>query len=251
MRVSFINKRVSPTNGRCNQTRTPRGARGAAAAAAASEIRPINAKRLGKRPVKPAPFAPTPPAAVRGVPDPPASRGAESGPQWQSLPKRSMPGADLPDFENGVEATDAPVGRASKPPAKPPPPPARDGGGNPLLLQSHSGVDPDELCASQEHALSSYLKLHPALSLESTNYQTLQLVANLVEQTSIATKELEIVPKSHDDEFLRCKPPAPPPPPPHPPPLAPAARGFRRVPGGHALQIPHLPPLCARARAHV
>ena len=117
-----------------------------------------------------------------------------------------MPGADLPDFENGVEATDAPVGRGEqaarqsrrrRPPAT--------GGGNPLLLQSHSGVDPDELCASQEHALSSYLKLHPALSLESTNYQTLQLVANLVEQTSIATKELEIVPKSHDDEFLRCK----------------------------------------------
>jgi len=85
----------------------------------------------------------------------------------------------------------------------PPPPPARDESGNPLLLQDRAGVDSDELCGSQEHALSSYLKLHPVLSLESTNYQTLQLVANLVEQTSIPTKELEVVPKSHDDEYLR------------------------------------------------
>ena len=62
---------------------------------------------------------------------------------------------------------------------------------------------PTRATASQEHALSSYLKLHPVLSLESTSCQTLQLVANLVEDTSIPTKELEVVPKPHDDAYLR------------------------------------------------
>ena len=41
------------------------------------------------------------------------------------------------------------------------------------------------------------------LSLESTSCQTLQLVADLVESTSIPTRELEVVPKSHDDAMLR------------------------------------------------
>ena len=95
------------------------------------------------------------------------------------------------------------MGKASKPPAVPPPSLARDEKGNPSLLQDRAGIDPDELCGSQEHALSTYLKLHPVLSLESTSYQTLQLVANLVSKTSIPTKELEIVPKSHDDAYLR------------------------------------------------
>ena len=62
--------------------------------------------------------------------------------------------------------------------------------------------------ASQEAALSQYLKLHPVLSLESTSCQTLQLVADLVESTSIPTKELEVVPKSHDDAYLRPPNPA-------------------------------------------
>jgi hypothetical protein len=159
---------------------------GAAAAAAASEIRPINAKRLGKRPVKPAPSAPSAPSATTTAAAPGLS-------------------ADLPNFDSAepLAVAKGSASRASKPPAVPPPPPARDEGGNPLLLQDRAGVDADELCGSQEHALSSYLKLHPVLSLESTNYQTLQLVANLVEQTSIPTKELEVVPKTHDDEYLR------------------------------------------------
>tara|TARA_B110000858_G_C17809459_1_gene480120 strand:+ start:5234 stop:6133 length:900 start_codon:yes stop_codon:yes gene_type:complete len=79
----------------------------------------------------------------------------------------------------------------------------RDTNGNLQLLQSRSGIDGDELFGSQEYALSSYLKLHPVLSLESTSFQTLQLVANLVESTSIPTKELEVVGKKHDDDYLR------------------------------------------------
>ena len=71
------------------------------------------------------------------------------------------------------------------------------------MLQVQPGIDADEAYGSQEAALSAYLKLHPVLSLESTSCQTLQLVADLVESTSIPTKELEVVPKSHDDEMLR------------------------------------------------
>jgi hypothetical protein len=173
----------------------------AAAAAEASQIRPINAKRLGKRPIRPAPHAPhareareaaATLAANGGVHDPPAS-------------SRPTPGADLPDFDSATEPAEGLPSRASKRPAVPPPPLERDTGGNLSLLQGHAGVDADELCGSQEHALSKYLKLHPVLSLESTSYQTLQLVANLVGKTSIPTRELEIVPKTHDDEYLRRK----------------------------------------------
>jgi len=160
---------------------------GAAAAAEASQIRPINAKRAGKlnaKPSQPAALAP-----VRPTPNLPTQDAALS--------------ADLPDFDNPEEAISGPVGKASRPPAAPPPARALDEDGNPSLLQSDAGIDADEAYGSQEHALSSYLKLHPVLSLESTSYQTLQLVADLVSKTSIPTKELEVVPKSHDDEYLR------------------------------------------------
>jgi hypothetical protein len=75
------------------------------------------------------------------------------------------------------------------------------------VLQAQAGIDTDEVYGSQEAALSEYIKLHPVLSLESTSYKTLQLVADLVEGTSIPTRELEVVPKSHDDEMLRCEHP--------------------------------------------
>tara|TARA_Y100000385_G_scaffold221283_1_gene230955 strand:- start:3166 stop:4062 length:897 start_codon:yes stop_codon:yes gene_type:complete len=93
----------------------------------------------------------------------------------------------------------------SAPPAQPPPPLPRDANGDPHLLQSRAGIDADESFGDQEAALSSYIKLHPVLSLESTSHQTLQLMANLIKDTSIPTKELEIVPKTHDDLFL-CPP---------------------------------------------
>ena len=159
----------------------------AAAAAAASEIRPINAKKMGKRPVPaPAPApAPAPLASARGgEPD----FGASDDPAGAL---------------NGLEEAVGTAGKASKPPDVPPGPLPSNEHGEPSLLQERAGIDADESYGSQEHALSSYLKLHPVLSLESTSYQTLQLVANLVGETSIPTKELEIVPKSHDDSYLR------------------------------------------------
>ena len=41
------------------------------------------------------------------------------------------------------------------------------------------------------------------LSLESTSQRSLQLVANLVGDSSIPTRDIPIVPRSHDDLFLR------------------------------------------------
>jgi len=161
----------------------------AAAAAAASEIRPINAKKMGKRPAHSAnssASAPAaPPAPVRELPDFCAS---------------DEPAGALNDLEE--EAVQS-AGKASKPPDAPPGPLPINERGEPPLLQERAGIDADESYGSQEHALSSYLKLHPVLSLESTSCQTLQLVADLVEGTSIPTKELEIVPKPHDDAYLR------------------------------------------------
>ncbi len=159
----------------------------AAAAAAASQMVPINSKRERKRPVQGSGSSPaTPLAAVRAAP----SLSAE-------------PGDTLPDFESlsGVDAGAA--SKASKPPDTPPGELPRDDNGQLSLLQSRAGIDADESFGSQEFALSSYLKLHPVLSLESTSYHTLQLVANLVESTSIPTREVEVVSKPHDDSFLR------------------------------------------------
>ena len=165
----------------------------AAAAAAASEIRPINAKKMGKRPIHhaaapvaapAAPFASASNAPARGVPE-------------------FCAGDEAAGVLSGLDEVVATAGKASKPADTPPGPLPTNERGEPSLLQERPGIDADENYGSQEHALSSYLKLHPVLSLESTSCQTLQLVADLVESTSIPTKELEIVPKPHDDEYLR------------------------------------------------
>ena len=161
----------------------------AAAAAAASQIVPINSKRERKRPVqerKPSPA--TPLAPMGGAPD--------LAPTLNDA---------LPDFEGPAESAEGNSTKASKPPDAPPGALPRDENGQLSLLQSRAGIDADESFGSQEYALSSYLKLHPVLSLESTSYHTLQLVANLVESTSIPTREIEVVSKPHDDAYLRCE----------------------------------------------
>jgi len=176
----------------------------AAAAAEASEIRPINAKKAGKRPARP---------AKEDRASAPASSGTAAAESNDTLPT----------FDTAAEGLPITAGKASKPPTVPPGPLPRNERGEPSLLQERAGIDADENYGSQEYALSSYLKLHPVLSLESTSCQTLQLVADLVADASIPTKELEIVPKPHDDEYLRYKLPRLNPP--HP---------DLGVPGGHA-----------------
>ena len=174
----------------------------AAAAAAASEIRPINAKKTPKRAARETHH-------VRDTLKPAPSSGENgASSSSSSAPTASAPLPDLAGSEEsgmwGIEGASAgAAGKASEPPAEPPGPLPRDGNGQVPLLQNRAGIDADESYGSQEYALSSYLKLHPVLSLESTSCQTLQLVANLVEDTSIPTKELEIVDKSHDDAYLR------------------------------------------------
>jgi hypothetical protein len=170
---------------------------GAAAAAAAAEIRPINQKRAaGKQPM-----------AATAAPKAPRTAPSASSSQEPALP--ALAEAALPSELAGLSALEAdgapPVGgtgRMSKPSDAPPPPLPRDENGHLHLLQSGAGIDADELHGEQERALSSYLKLHPVLSLESTSHKTMQLMADLVEKVAIPTRELEIVPKSHDDLFL-------------------------------------------------
>jgi len=167
----------------------------AAAAAAAADMRPINANQTPRRPIRVPGAAPkAPKAAAARAPPGASARGGPCPPP---------PSADLPDFSGAIEGLQDTAGKASKPPDAPPGPLPRGANGERSLLQSRAGIDADEAFGSQEYALSSYLKLHPVLSLESTSYQTLQLVANLVAGTSIPTKELEVVPKPHDDAYLR------------------------------------------------
>ena len=71
------------------------------------------------------------------------------------------------------------------------------------ILQHSSKPDADEVYSEQEKALSEFLKLHPMLSLEASSHRTMQLVGDLVEQSSIPTRDLEEVPKSFDDASLR------------------------------------------------
>lgn len=161
----------------------------AAAAAAAADMVPINSRRAEKRPL---------------------ARASAAPPARRSAPLAAAAGAHdddaAPDVLSGLgTATEArtPGTKTSRAPSVPPGPLPRDDNGQLSMLQSRAGIDADESYEAQEYALSSYLKLHPVLSLESTNFQTLQLVADLVEGASIPTKELEVVPKSHDDIYLR------------------------------------------------
>ena len=175
---------------------------GAAAAAAAAEIRPINQKRAaGKQPMVAAP------KALRVAPSAPAEASpplAPIAPVAAIVPvlTEELSGLAAPDADGVTLMGAGGTGRVSKPPDAPPPPLPRDGNGDLHLLQSGAGIDADESYGEQERALSSYLKLHPVLSLESTSHHTMQLMGNLVKDVAIPTRELEIVPKSHDDLFL-------------------------------------------------
>lgn len=66
-------------------------------------------------------------------------------------------------------------------------------------------ADVPENYTDDEKALNTFHKLHPLLSLESTSQRALQLVANLLDTTEIATVEMPCIPKSYDDNFL-CPP---------------------------------------------
>jgi len=71
------------------------------------------------------------------------------------------------------------------------------------LLDDRDVADTDELYSENERALTQFIKLHPMLSLDATNERTLTAVAELSKDIQIETRELEIVSKTYDDDFLR------------------------------------------------
>ena len=173
-----------------------RGRAGAAAAAAASEMLPINGKRPLKRVRQPSEKTPreAPPgrAPPRTTSATAAARAGRSPPALPPLTGDDLPiptdiAGDVAGVLNGdasaSSCADGGGGRISKPPMVPPPPLPRNAQGKLPLLQERAGIDADEAYGEQELALSSYLKLHPVLSLEATSHQTLQLVADLIDET--------------------------------------------------------------------
>ena len=71
------------------------------------------------------------------------------------------------------------------------------------VLDHRDVADTDELYEENEIALTKFIKLHPMLSLDATNERTLSAVAELAKDVSVKTKELEVVTKTYDDDFLR------------------------------------------------
>ena len=111
--------------------------------------------------------------------------------------------------EPEVKAEPVPV---SKTETKPPPPKAYAKADVPSkppplnkekLLQNSSRVEFHENYSEDEKALNAFLKLHPMLSQEATSQATLQLVSSMIEKKNLVASELPVVPKSHDDLFLR------------------------------------------------
>ena len=71
------------------------------------------------------------------------------------------------------------------------------------LLSSTPSIGADEMYGADEKSLNSFLRLHPMLSMDACSQKTLQLVSGLFEKASVRTMELPVVPKSHDDQYLR------------------------------------------------
>lgn len=89
------------------------------------------------------------------------------------------------------------------PPKKlPRPPPAPPATGD-ALLRAHGAATPDECYSCEEHALNSFQRLQSICSTEATASSTLQLLGDLVGKQVVKTAELEKIPKTHDDAYLR------------------------------------------------
>ena len=70
------------------------------------------------------------------------------------------------------------------------------------LLDDRVIADPDEIYDENEKR-SARSSSYTVLSLDATNDRMLNKVAEMIDEASIQTKELEIVSKTHDDLFLR------------------------------------------------
>jgi len=88
-------------------------------------------------------------------------------------------------------------------PRHPPAPPTPDAAGRTPLLVGGEPLATDEQYSENEKSLSDFLVLHPMLSLDSTGARSLQLMANLLDETAVPVQEVEVIGKAHDDKFLR------------------------------------------------
>ena len=64
-------------------------------------------------------------------------------------------------------------------------------------------VDFGESYSADEKMLHEMLRAHPMLSMEATSHETLQLVGSMFQRAAIEVAAVPIVPKSHDDAYLR------------------------------------------------
>lgn len=128
--------------------------------------------------------------------------GTEAAAKRPRVDQRARGAASSAVSTAGAAASSsAGTGPARSAPLPRPPPPVNDA--DPALLRGEPRADADELYSDQEQALNTFLKLHPMLSVDSTSHATMQLVANLAEETAIPTQELEVVPRSYDESMLR------------------------------------------------
>lgn len=123
-----------------------------------------------------------------GTPSASASATAES--------KRPAPAA--PPAETAVQPDDSNVASKKAPVSLP------TGVDTTVLMQTKHTLQEDELFSEDEQALNRFISLHPMLSLESTSAKTLELLSSVFKSTpSFSVDSLPIIPKSHDDLFLR------------------------------------------------
>ena len=139
------------------------------------------------------------PDNVFPVNKPPKRRARATGPQAKkrSKPKNGKAKVVTPSSTENAGTS----GLALNPTQLTSPPEPHERGND--LLDDRVIADPDEIYDENEKALSSFVKLHPMLSLDATNDRMLNKVAEMIDEASIQTKELEIVSKTHDDLFLR------------------------------------------------
>lgn len=89
-------------------------------------------------------------------------------------------------------------------PSRPPPPAIPDATGAVPLVNTQNSTSLNENYTDDEIKLSNFMKLHPFLSVDATSQRSLQLVADVLDITSVPTKPIPTVGRLHDEMFLRA-----------------------------------------------
>ena len=96
---------------------------------------------------------------------------------------------------------------ASTVPNRPPPPAVPDATGAVPLVNTQRATSLNENYTDDEVKLSTFMKLHPFLSIDATSQRSLLLVSNVLEITSVMEKPVPTVGRLHDEGFLRAADP--------------------------------------------